>query len=385
MEALARAGQGLQAPPLRAFPRTGPLPLSFAQQRLWFLDQLEPDSPLYNMPSALRLEGALVLSALEQSFAELLRRHESLRTTFQSEAGQPVQVISPARALPMEVVDLSRLPEVVREAEARRLAGAEAQRPFNLATGPLVRITLLRLSEQEHVLLLTMHHIVSDGWSTGVLVRELAALYDAFARASRRRWRSCRSSTRTTRAWQRGWLQGEVLEAQLSYWRQQLEGAPRGAGAAHGPSAPGGADVPGRDARLPVAQELCGGAQGAEPAGAAPRTSWCCWPPSRRCCTATPGRMTSASGLPSRAATTGSWSRSSASSSTRLVLRTRLSRELELPGAAGPGAGDGAGGVRPPGRAVREAGGGAATQAGSEPAAAVSGAAGPPERAASRT
>ncbi|MBZ4423048.1 non-ribosomal peptide synthase/polyketide synthase, partial [Myxococcus sp. RHST-1-4] len=227
-ERLARAAEkrGPVAPPLVAADRSGKLPLSFAQQRLWFLDQLEPGSETYNVPTALRLEGALDVSALEKAFAELVRRHESLRTTFPAEAGQPVQRISPPGPLPLPCVDLSALPEPQRDAEARRLAAAEARKPFSLAEGPLLRTALLRLGAEDHVLLLTMHHIVSDGWSVGVLVREMAALYAAFRDGQASPLPELTLQYADYAAWQQEWLRGEVLESQLDWWREQLEGAP---------------------------------------------------------------------------------------------------------------------------------------------------------------
>ncbi|MFP2934702.1 condensation domain-containing protein, partial [Pyxidicoccus sp. 3LG] len=167
-------------PALTRVPREGALPLSFAQQRLWFLDQLQPGSVLYSMPMALRLSGALELSALQRAFDELVRRHESLRTTFQSEGGEPQQVIHPATAQQLPVVDLATLSPEQRDSECRRLATEDAARPFNLSAGPLLRAQVLRLGPTEHVLLLNMHHSVSDGWSMSVLVREMAALYEAF-------------------------------------------------------------------------------------------------------------------------------------------------------------------------------------------------------------
>ncbi|MFP2934628.1 condensation domain-containing protein, partial [Pyxidicoccus sp. 3LG] len=177
VENAMRAGEGVHAPALVPVPRTGTLPLSFAQQRLWFIDQLEPGSALYNIPSALRLVGALDRTSLERAFTELVRRHEALRTTFTTVQGQPVQVISASSAtFPIATVDLTEQPAGSREAEARRLAEAEAQRPFDLTRGPLLRATLVRLAPEDHVLLMTMHHIVSDGWSMGVLVREMTAL-----------------------------------------------------------------------------------------------------------------------------------------------------------------------------------------------------------------
>jgi len=156
-------------------------PTSFGQQRLWFLHQWEPGTPLYNMPRSFRLTGRLDIAALEQSVNELVRRHESLRTFFSVVDGQPLQVITPNLTVTLPVMDLSSLTDAERESEALRLATEEARHPFDLSRGPLLRVTLLRLAEQEHVLLLTLHHIVSDGWSMGVLFRELSVLYEAIS------------------------------------------------------------------------------------------------------------------------------------------------------------------------------------------------------------
>src|SRR5439155_14065030 len=194
------------------------LPLSFAQQRLWFLDQLEPDSSVYNIFSGLRLKGPLDIGALEQSLTEIVRRHEALRTTFSTVEGQPVQVISPMLRLPLPVMDLSHLPEVEREAEVGRLADEEAQRPFDLCLGPLIRTTLLRLNDEHRVLLLTVHHIASDGWSKGVLFRELSVLYEAFTNSKPSPLPDLSIQYADFAVWQRKWLQGEVLENQLLYW-----------------------------------------------------------------------------------------------------------------------------------------------------------------------
>ncbi len=207
-------------------------PASFAQQRLWFLDQLEPGTPLYNIPSAVRLSGALDVEALQRSLDEIVERHESLRTTFAAVDGQPVQVIAPAGAsvsaysnMPIRLVDLRDVPEDRREAQALRLAAEEARRPFDLARGPLLRVALLRLDESEYVVLLTMHHIISDGWSMGVLVAEIAALYDAFARGRPSPLSALAIQYADFAAWQREWLQGQVLEQQLAYWKGQLGGS----------------------------------------------------------------------------------------------------------------------------------------------------------------
>ncbi|HEX5746349.1 MAG TPA: amino acid adenylation domain-containing protein, partial [Archangium sp.] len=227
LEEALRAGQGVQAPPLTRVSREGSLPLSFAQQRLWFLDQLQPGSSFYNIPTAVRLEGALDVPALERALHELVRRHESLRTTFHTHQGQPVQVISADGSLLLQVEDLRSLPSAEREAEAQRRTLAYALRPFDLGRGPVLRALLLRLDEHQHVLVLTMHHIVSDGWSMGVLVREMAALYETFSQGRPSPLPELPVQYADYSAWQRDWLQGEVLEQQLGWWRQQLADAPR--------------------------------------------------------------------------------------------------------------------------------------------------------------
>ncbi|MGZ3461025.1 MAG: condensation domain-containing protein, partial [Archangium sp.] len=214
------------APRIQPVPRTEALPLSFSQQRLWFLDQLEPGSATYNIPAVVRMEGVLDVAALERSFNTLVRRHESLRTTFRAEESGPVQVIAPELTVALPVMDLTHLPESARHPEMLRLAREEASRPFDLTRGPLLRTTLLRLGEREHVLLLDMHHVVSDGWSLGVLIREMAALYEAFTSGREAVLPELPIQYADYAAWQRGWLQGEVLEAQLAFWRQQLTGAP---------------------------------------------------------------------------------------------------------------------------------------------------------------
>jgi amino acid adenylation domain-containing protein len=226
IEATMKAGQKLKAPPIVPVPRDGTLPLSFAQERLWLVDRLEPNNTAYNMPAALRLVGSLNIAALEQSFNEIVRRHEVLRTTFTEVNGQPVQAIAPSLTLKIPVVDLQALPETERDAEVLRLAAKETQLPFDLARGPLLRVTLLKLGLSEHVLLLTMHHIVSDAWSNGVFIRELAALYEAFCTGQPSPLPELSIQYADFAHWQRQWLQGEVLETLLSYWQQQLAGAP---------------------------------------------------------------------------------------------------------------------------------------------------------------
>ena len=160
--------------PIARVTRDEPLPLSLAQQRLWFLDQLEPGNAAYNISSAVRLQGTLDVSALERSLNEIRRRHETLRTTFALHGEQPIQVIAPAAWQVLSSTDLSELTPPDREARARQLIAEEAQGPFDLTCGPLLRNRLLRLDDQDHILLVTMHHIISDGWSMGIMIREMA-------------------------------------------------------------------------------------------------------------------------------------------------------------------------------------------------------------------
>src|SRR6185503_10730683 len=213
---------------VRRLPRAE-LPLSFAQQRLWFLDQLAPGSAAYNLSGRLRLEGQLDASSLEASLNEIVRRHEALRTIFSTHDGEPVQIILSELLLPLPLIDLSHLPTSERETAIRQLCEEEASQPFDLSTGPLVRARLLRLSKlpgEEHVLLLSMHHIISDGWSIGLLIRELATLYEAYAAGAKSPLKELSLQYGDYAVWQREWLQGEVLDQQLAYWREQLGDAP---------------------------------------------------------------------------------------------------------------------------------------------------------------
>ncbi|HEX2188796.1 MAG TPA: condensation domain-containing protein, partial [Longimicrobiaceae bacterium] len=227
VDELLRAGAGLRLPPLLPVPRDGsPLPLSFAQQRLWFIHQLDPRSPAYNMPSPLRLRGRLDPAVLRRALAELVRRHESLRTVFRVVDGEPVQLVRPAGPARLPQVDLRGLRGEEREAALQRLARGEAMRPFDLAAGPLLRALLLRAGEEDWGLLFTMHHVVSDGWSMGVLTREVSVLYEAFAADRPSPLPEPRVQYADYAVWQRGWLSGDVLEAQLAWWRERLAGAP---------------------------------------------------------------------------------------------------------------------------------------------------------------
>ncbi|HEU4508572.1 MAG TPA: amino acid adenylation domain-containing protein [Pyrinomonadaceae bacterium] len=226
IEEQLRGGAGQAAPSIAKVSREDELMLSFAQQRLWFLDQLEPGSNAYNIPAAVRLHGELNANALEQSLGEIIRRHEALRTTFAVVAGEPVQVIHEAPLYHLPIDDFSDLPEAERESKWRVLAGEEARQAFNLQTGPPLRARLLRLGATDHVLLYTMHHIISDGWSMGVLIRELTTLYEAYTKGEDSPLPELSIQYADYAQWQRQWLQGEVLDQQLAYWKQQLAGAP---------------------------------------------------------------------------------------------------------------------------------------------------------------
>jgi amino acid adenylation domain-containing protein len=210
------AGSSEGVPPLVPVPRAGDLPLSFAQSRMWFLNQLDPASTAYNIPFGVRLEGRVDLLALAASLTEIARRHEVLRTRFPASEGRPVQEILEPAPVPLPVVDLSAVPE----AEASRLAAWHAARRFDLARGPLFSMLLLRLAADDHALLLNMHHIASDGWSIGVLFGELAALYEG------RPLPPLPVQYADFAVWQRRWLDGEVLERHVGYWRERLEGRP---------------------------------------------------------------------------------------------------------------------------------------------------------------
>ncbi|HJX29774.1 MAG TPA: SDR family oxidoreductase, partial [Thermoanaerobaculia bacterium] len=226
VEKARRGDADTAALPLVPVPRKGSLPLSFAQLRLWFMDQLEPGSPLYNIPAALRIEGLLNSAVWALCLSEIVRRHESLRTVFTTADGAPVQEIRPAVTLALPLVDLSGLPEGLREATALVVAGEEEGRVFDLARGPLLRSVLLRLDSEDHVAVLTMHHIVSDGWSMGILVREMTALYTAFAERRPSPLTDLPVQYGDFSVWQHSWLHGDILENEIAFWRRQLAGLP---------------------------------------------------------------------------------------------------------------------------------------------------------------
>jgi amino acid adenylation domain-containing protein len=219
-----KATSTISTPPLKPILRDGPLPLSFSQERLWFLSQLEPDNLAYNLSGGVRFKGRLRPDILERSILEIVQRHEILRTTFNDEGGKPVQVVSPAPNLEFQHVDLEEWPEGDRAAEVRRLAAQEARRPFDLLEGPLVRAVLVRLGMEEYVLVVMMHHIITDGWSMGVFAHELESLYRAFSAGLPSPLTDLPIQYADYAVWQQNWLQGGILETQLAYWKKQLSG-----------------------------------------------------------------------------------------------------------------------------------------------------------------
>jgi amino acid adenylation domain-containing protein len=227
---LLRTGIRADAPaadPIRPRGEPGPAPLSGAQQRLWFLHQMDPASGAFNVPLLLRLHGALDFAALERAFAEVVRRHQALRTVFVPRGGAPVQQVAPPPARVVQLEDLSAIADADARAAAARARVADAvHAPFDLAAGPVFRARLLRLSADEHVLAITLHHIVSDGWSTGVLCRELAALYGAFTRGEPSPLRELSIQYADYAAWQNARLAGPERARQVEYWRARLAGAP---------------------------------------------------------------------------------------------------------------------------------------------------------------
>jgi amino acid adenylation domain-containing protein/non-ribosomal peptide synthase protein (TIGR01720 family) len=226
VEAALRAGHGVAAPPLVRVPRGGPLPASFAQERLWFLDQLEPGDPSYVVPTTMHLAGALDIAALRRALHDVVLRHESLRTTFAESAGQPVQIVHDELDVELPLTSVTSLPIGEREAAVRRELAAEVARPFDLATGPLVRARLFQLADDDHVLFVALHHIVSDAWTLGILNREISTLYRAHVAGAPLALPALPIQYADYAAWQRAWLSGDVLDAQLAYWRQRLHGAP---------------------------------------------------------------------------------------------------------------------------------------------------------------
>jgi amino acid adenylation domain-containing protein len=226
VEEESQTGRALATPPIEILSREEKLPLSFAQQRLWFLDQMEPGNPFYNLGGAVRLRGPLHIPALKRSLDEMLRRHEVLRTSFEGTGEDVRQVVASAAKLRLPIVDLKQLEPDKCETEIRRLAVVEAQLPFDLSRGPLLRATLLRLAEEEHVMLLTMHHIVGDEWSIGLLIKEISISYEAFSGGKPSLLPELKIQYADYAGWQQRWWREEIMETLLAYWRKQLDGAP---------------------------------------------------------------------------------------------------------------------------------------------------------------
>jgi amino acid adenylation domain-containing protein len=210
---------------IRPRPEVIQAPLSFAQQRLWFIDQLTPGNPVYNIPAAYRLNGDLNAQALEDSLNEIIRRHAVLRTTFEARDGQPVQVIAPHFRLALASIDISATASAERPAELQRQIAQYAWQGFDLRTGPLLRAVLFRESLDQHVLLVLMHHSVADGWSMNIFLEELAANYAAFSNDISLQLPQLPVQYADYAIWQREWLQGEMLEKQVGFWKQELTGA----------------------------------------------------------------------------------------------------------------------------------------------------------------
>ncbi|MCP4663526.1 MAG: AMP-binding protein, partial [bacterium] len=225
-ERIARLQRRDEAIPLVPVDHRGDLPLSFAQERLWFLERFEPEAGVYNESDLIHLGGRLAVAGVEAALLEIVRRHATLRTTFAQVDGEAVQRIAPAAPQRVPVVDLRALPAARRRPAARRLAHRQARRPFVLAGGPLLRAALVRLGDDEHLLSLSMHHIICDGWSMGILFHELTTLYRAFLAGEPSPLEALPVQYADYAVWQRHWLSGEVLEARIDYWKRRLGGAP---------------------------------------------------------------------------------------------------------------------------------------------------------------
>ena len=217
-------------------------PLSYSQERLWFTAQWEPESAAYNISDAVVIEGRINLPALEKSLNEIVRRHEILRTSFVAKDGEAVQRIAPDAQLGIRLIELDHRGAAEREAETQRIIDEETATPFDLAQSPLLRIVLIRQEEERHLLLVSAHHIISDGWSTAVLIRELVALYTAFTNGQPSPLPPLPIQYADFALWQREWLAGERLEREARFWREQLNGASFQSGFADGQTAAGSED-----------------------------------------------------------------------------------------------------------------------------------------------
>ncbi len=225
VEQAIKKGAELISPPIERVSRDRVLPLSFSQQRLWFLHQLEPNSAAYNGATVVQLKGTLDVTALEKSLNEIVRRHEVLRTCFSVVEGQPVQQIMPDLSVNLAIANLENLPPNEREQAIQQLIEENAQQPFDLSKAPLMRFALLQLSTEEHILLLSLHHIISDAWSAGIFIKEIGQFYQSFSTGKNPSLPELTIQYADFAVWQQQWLQGEILDSQLNYWKQQLDGA----------------------------------------------------------------------------------------------------------------------------------------------------------------
>ncbi|MBA3469563.1 MAG: amino acid adenylation domain-containing protein [Herpetosiphonaceae bacterium] len=221
-----RSGAVLEMPAIEPVPHDKPLPLSFTQERYWILDQFEPGNTAYNVPTYARLKGPLNNELLERVLGEIVQRHAILRTTFTVLDDQPMQIIHPSMPAALPLIDLSDLPPAERESQARQIVASQARKSFDLETGPLFRGNLIRIAEEDHILLIMMHHIITDDWSKNLFIQELTTLSWAYFRGEPSPLPELAIQYADFAVWQRQWFQGEVLESQLAYWIQQLEGAP---------------------------------------------------------------------------------------------------------------------------------------------------------------
>ncbi|MGD9488072.1 MAG: amino acid adenylation domain-containing protein [Calditrichaceae bacterium] len=220
------AGEQIIAPPILPVSRDRELPLSFAQQRLWFLDQLEPDSPFYNIPETYRIKGDLNIKVFEASFNEIIRRHESLRTVFITENGSPTQKIFDEYRISMKITDLKHMKSAGKETEILRIAREKSLEPISIDKLPLFHIELLKIANKDFAVILVIHHIISDNWSSQVMMRELSIIYDAFLNKRPSPLAEVKLQYADFAHWQRGWLKGDILDEQLKYWEKQLTGIP---------------------------------------------------------------------------------------------------------------------------------------------------------------
>jgi hypothetical protein len=286
-------------------------PLSHAQQGLWLLSQLQLESPAYHIPAAYRLNGPLRVDVLERALNEVAARHEVLRTTFAVLDGEPAQVVAPPRPVPLPVQDFSTLDPADRGAAAEAYAVDEASRPFDLARGPLLRVALARLADDEHLLLVTAHHLVYDGWSEGVLMRELAALYAAFLAGEDSPLDEPPVQYGDYAHWERESLAGDEAAPRLAYWRERLAGAPDVTALPTDRPRPEEPTFAGAHYAFAVpaqtTERLPRSASPRWAARRAPRSSPRCWPRGGCCCTASPGTTASSSARPWRTGPRWSW------------------------------------------------------------------------------